>query len=84
MNPGVAAANATPTGSGRRAEPGARPSRRPGLLDSLMGVPAFVRNEWLDVLAANQLDEAFSAPQFGDAGRPVNAARFVFLSPRAQ
>lgn len=37
-------------------------------------------NERLDVLAANQLGEAFYAPQFEDAVRPVNAARFVFLT----
>ena len=53
-------------------------------LDALVGVPAFVQNERLDVLAANPLGEAFYAPQFDDPVRPVNAARFVFLSPRAR
>jgi transcriptional regulator with XRE-family HTH domain len=53
------------------------------ILDSLVGVPAVVRNERLDVLAANQLGEAFYAPLFDDPVRPVNSARFVFLNPRA-
>jgi transcriptional regulator with XRE-family HTH domain len=73
--------------------PHRRSSRRPTqervrpvvrrILDSLVGVPAFVRNERLDVLAANQLGEAFYAPLFDDPVRPVNSARFVFLNPHA-
>jgi len=53
------------------------------ILDSMSGVPAFVRNDRLDVLAANRLGEAFYAPLYDDPARPVNAARFVFLNPRA-
>jgi transcriptional regulator with XRE-family HTH domain len=53
------------------------------ILDSMSGVPAFVRNDRLDVLAANQLGEAFYAPLYDDPARPVNAARFVFLNTRA-
>jgi transcriptional regulator with XRE-family HTH domain len=53
------------------------------ILDSLVGAPAFVRNDRLDVLAANQLGAAFYAPLFDDPARPVNAARFVFLDPHA-
>lgn len=76
------------------AAPNRRSGRRPTqervlpvvqrILDSLVGVPAFVQNERLDVLAANQLGEAFYAPQFDDPVRPVNGARFVFLTPRAK
>ncbi len=54
------------------------------ILDSLVGAPAFVSNERLDVIAANQLGEAFYAPHFEDPVRPVNGARFVFLNPRAR
>jgi transcriptional regulator with XRE-family HTH domain len=54
------------------------------LLDSFVGVPAFVTNERLDVIAANRLGEAFYAPLFDDPVRPVNSARFVFLNPRAK
>ena len=79
------AANATPNrGSGRRpTQERVRPVVQ-RILDSLVGVPAFVQNERLDLLAANQLGEAFYSPQFEDAVRPVNAARFLFLSPRAK
>jgi transcriptional regulator with XRE-family HTH domain len=54
------------------------------ILDSLVGVPAFVESARLDVLASNRLGEAFHAPQFADPVRPINGARFVFLNPRAK
>jgi transcriptional regulator with XRE-family HTH domain len=53
------------------------------ILDSIVGAPAFVRNDRLDVLAANRLGEAFYSPLYDDPVRPVNSARFVFLNPRA-
>lgn len=79
------AANATsnPRSGGRPTQERVRPVVQ-RILDSLVGVPAFVQNERLDVLAANRLGEAFYAPQFDDPARPVNGARFVFLSPRAK
>jgi transcriptional regulator with XRE-family HTH domain len=74
--------------------PARRSSRRPPqehvrpviqrILDSLVGVPAFVENERLDVLAANALGEAFYAHQYADPARPVNGARFMFLNPKAK
>ena len=54
------------------------------ILDSLVGVPAFVENERLDVLAANALGEAFYAHQYADPARPINGARFMFLNPKAK
>jgi MmyB-like transcription regulator ligand binding domain len=42
-----------------------------------------VRNERLDILAANPLGEALYSPVFGFPHRPVNTARFAFLDPRA-
>jgi transcriptional regulator with XRE-family HTH domain len=60
---------------------------RPGIqriLDSLIGVPAFVENERLDVLAANALGEAFYVHQYADTVRPINGARFMFLNPKAK
>lgn len=80
----AAAANAS---AGQRA--GRRPSQdriRPvvqRLLDSFVGVAAFVTNDRLDVIAANVLGEAFYAPLYEDPVRPVNTARFVFLNQRA-
>jgi transcriptional regulator with XRE-family HTH domain len=52
------------------------------ILDSI-AAPAYVRNERLDILAANRLGEAVYAPVFDFAPRPVNVARFLFLSPNA-
>jgi MmyB-like transcription regulator ligand binding domain/Helix-turn-helix domain len=64
---------------------------RPGvqrLLDAMTGVPAFVQNGRLDVLAANPLARALYADLFAGAGpdaggRAPNHARFTFLDPRA-
>jgi transcriptional regulator with XRE-family HTH domain len=58
------AANPAPGRPGRRRAD--RDHVRPvvqRILDALVGVPAFVENERLDVLAANRLGEAFYAPQ---------------------
>jgi transcriptional regulator with XRE-family HTH domain len=74
------------------ASPRTRPRRTPApkvrpvvqrILDSMDGVPAFVRNGRFDVLAANRLGEALYSEMFADPVRPVNSARFAFLNPRA-
>jgi transcriptional regulator with XRE-family HTH domain len=80
----AAAANATP-----HARKAATPARtvRPGvqrILDGMPGLPAFVRNARLDILAINQLGAALYAPVFDDPQRPVNLARFNFLDTRAR
>ena len=75
------------TTSRRRRAPSGPERVRPTvqrLLDSLVGVPAFVQSARLDILAANRLSGAFWAPQFAEPARPVNGARFVFLNPRAR
>jgi MmyB-like transcription regulator ligand binding domain len=59
------------------------------LLDAMTGIPAFVRNGRLDVLAVNAMgralySQAFDSPAFDSPGRPVNLARFVFLDPQAR
>jgi transcriptional regulator with XRE-family HTH domain len=70
--------------------PRRRPAKqhvRPGVqwtLDAITGAPAFVSNERLDVLAANQLGRALFSELYAAAVRPVNTARFVFLDPRAE
>ena len=64
---------------------------RPGvqqLLDAMTGVPAFVQNGRLDVMAANALARALYADLFGGAGpdgrgRAPHHARYTFLDPRA-
>jgi transcriptional regulator with XRE-family HTH domain len=52
-------------------------------LDAITGAAAFVGNERLDLLAANQLGRALFSELYAAPGRPVNTARFVFLDPRA-
>ena len=52
------------------------------ILDSI-AAPAYVRNERLDILAANRLGEALYSPVYDFPSRPVNAARFLFLDPKA-
>jgi transcriptional regulator with XRE-family HTH domain len=52
------------------------------ILDSI-AAPAYVRNERLDILAANRIGEAVYSPVFDFPSRPVNVARFLFLSPKA-
>lgn len=53
------------------------------MLDAMTGVPAFVRNGRLDILAANRLGRALYSEHFDRPFRPANTARFVFLDPRA-
>ena len=53
-------------------------------LDAITGAPAFVSNERLDILAANQLGHALYSELYAAPTRPVNTARFVFLDPRAE
>jgi transcriptional regulator with XRE-family HTH domain len=72
----------------------ARPRRRPAkqrvrpevqwTLDAITGAAAFVGNERLDILAANQLGRALYSELYAAPDRPVNTARFVFLDPRAE
>ncbi|MFF1919805.1 helix-turn-helix transcriptional regulator [Streptomyces sp. NPDC058221] len=58
------------------------------LLDSMTGVPAYVRNARFDILAANTLGRAlyapvYDSPLFAQRG-PVNSARFMFLDPASR
>ena len=54
------------------------------LLDSITGGPAFVRNDRLDILAANLLGRAVYSDLFEDPRTPPNLARYAFLDPRAR
>jgi hypothetical protein len=53
------------------------------LLDAMTAAPAFVRNNRLDILAANRLGRALYFEMGDGTSRPANTARFVFLDPRA-
>jgi transcriptional regulator with XRE-family HTH domain len=67
----------------RRAQPKVRPAVQQ-MLDAMTGIPAFVRNGRLDILAANRLGRAFYSEHFDSPHQPVNSARFAFLDPRAR
>jgi transcriptional regulator with XRE-family HTH domain len=54
------------------------------LLDSWNGVPAWVRNERMDILGTNELGRALYSEVFADPVRPANNARFVFLDQRSR
>jgi transcriptional regulator with XRE-family HTH domain len=77
-----------------RAAQAAAPRRRPRtrqrirpsvqyMLDAMTDIPAFVRNDRLDILAANRLGRAFYSEHFDSPHQPVNSARFAFLDQRA-
>jgi transcriptional regulator with XRE-family HTH domain len=53
------------------------------MLDAITGAPAAVLNSRLDMLATNALARGLYSEMYVDPVRPVNHARFVFLSPRA-
>jgi len=79
----------------RTANAGAHPQRRrpsraqqlsAGLqqtIDAMSTVPVFVQNGRLDAVATNLLGRALFSEMF-NGSRPMNAARFVFLDPKAQ
>ncbi len=49
----------------------------------MVGVPAYVRNGRLDILAANALGYALYSPVFADVTGTANMARFIFLNRNA-
>jgi transcriptional regulator with XRE-family HTH domain len=53
------------------------------ILDAMVGVPAYVRNGRLDILAANPLGAALYSPVLEDPTGPPNMARFIFLNAKA-
>ncbi|GAA2740956.1 helix-turn-helix transcriptional regulator [Kitasatospora cinereorecta] len=81
----VRAANAAAPATAPPAGPARQPVR-PGLrnlVETISGVPAYLRNARLDLLAGNALARALFAPIFDSPARPANAARFTFLDPAA-
>jgi hypothetical protein len=82
------ARTANDTSGTRRRSPGHQHAVRPAvqrLLDAMTDAPALVRNDRLDVLAANPLGRALFAPAFTDpASTSTNLARFTFTDARAR
>lgn len=80
-------ARAAQPGPARRRRVATPAELRPSLqrfLDAVTDAPALVRNERMDLVAANQLGRALYAPLFTDPLRPANSARFMFLNPEAR
>lgn len=78
----AASTTATRRRSPRSASHELRPSLQ-RLLDSMVAIPAFIRNGRLDVLGINTMGRALYSLAYEMPTRPVNLARFVFLDPRA-
>ncbi|HET6870903.1 MAG TPA: helix-turn-helix transcriptional regulator [Solirubrobacteraceae bacterium] len=77
---------AQPTATPRRRRASKQPIRPSvqAILDAITGAAAFVRNDRLDVIAANDLGRALYSEMFAGPRRPANTARFIFLDPRAR
>ncbi|WP_020393111.1 helix-turn-helix transcriptional regulator [Kribbella catacumbae] len=74
---------ATPTRRKRSTEQGVKPAIQQ-ILDAMTDVPAWVRNDRHDLLAANRMALALYAPMLADSRRPANTARFVYLDPASK
>lgn len=85
LNDLIRAANADASPQRRRH---ARTSQlTPGMqqtIDAMTTVPVFMQNGRLDAVAANRLGGALFSEILDGARPPANAARFIFLDPRAQ
>lgn len=53
-------------------------------IDAMSTVPVYVQNGRLDAVATNRFGRALFSEMLDDARPPANAARFLFLDPRAQ
>jgi len=73
----------SPTRRRRASKQQLRPSVQ-HILDAITGAAGFVRNDRLDILAANALGYALYSEMFVRQGRPANTARFIFLDPRTR
>lgn len=79
----AAAANLAP----RARRPKRTATVRPGIVrtvESMVDAPAFVMNRRRDIVAANPLGRALYSEMYAEKPRPVNTARFAFLSPAAR
>jgi transcriptional regulator with XRE-family HTH domain len=77
------ATHARPAARPRPAPQRVRPSVQ-RVLDAMTGLPAWVRNDRFDFLAANPLGYALYAELIASPAGPPNNARFVFLDPRSR
>ncbi|MDA8323394.1 MAG: helix-turn-helix transcriptional regulator [Actinomycetota bacterium] len=73
-------------GPGRPRRPSSPPRVREGVLRVLdsISAPAYVRNNRMDVLAANRLGRALFADVYAEGATSFNLARYLFLDPRSR
>lgn len=71
----VAGPQAWPESTTPKAAVAARLQR---VLDAMPAIPAYIRNDRFEIVAANRFGEALYQPQFANPERPVNTARFLF------
>jgi len=73
-------------GSGRPRRSSSPPRVREGVLRVLCSIsaPAYVRNNRMDVLAANRLGRALFADVYAEGATGFNVARYLFLDPRSR
>jgi transcriptional regulator with XRE-family HTH domain len=79
--------NTEPTPSRRRGRPKPAAMPRPAvlaILAGMTGVPAYVRNAQLDILAANDLCRSLWGGELDQKKLPLNLARYVFLEPHSR
>ena len=73
-------------GHGRPRRSSSPPRVREGVLRVLdsISAPAYVRNNRMDVLAANRLGRALFADVYAEGATGFNLARYLFLDPRSR
>lgn len=76
-------APAPPSRARRPEQTEVRPSIT-SILAGLTGIPAYVRSQSMDILAANSLCQALYGGALDDDWLPLNLARFLFLEPWAR
>lgn len=76
-------ANESPVAKHPRAVTGSVRPPIQRVLDAMVEAPAWVRNDFFDLLASNELGRALYAPIVAMDGR-LNTARFAFLEPAAR
>lgn len=74
------------SGPGRPRRSSSPPRVRAGVLRVLdsISAPAYVRNNRMDVLAANRLGRALFADVYAEGATGFNLARYLFLDPRSR
>lgn len=71
----------------QRQQPARKDHLTPGMrqtIDAMSTVPVYVQNGRLDAVATNTLGQTLFSELLDAAHVPANAARFIFLDPRAQ